>query len=254
MGAHNRYASDYLRQSMRVLEETKADNVGGSMVCEGESYFSRPSPWLTTAGLASAARDGMIRNTKALPTPYSGASTAARFSTGSGSSTKNWSATRMTNSTSAWCSQAAGSGIHHALRVGTNRGDTLKALLQQYVQYGYWRVRVVQKRKAAASIRQYVPGAFVFSLMALPLAALLWSPAWWLWLSTSVAYGLCTIAISLAVAARQGWRYFPVLPWVFACYHLGYGIGFLHGMVDFVLLRRRATGFYNTLTRSSEST
>src|SRR5688572_4285796 len=31
MGAHNRYAPDYLRQSVQVLEETRADNVGGSM-------------------------------------------------------------------------------------------------------------------------------------------------------------------------------------------------------------------------------
>lgn len=41
MGAHNRYAPDYLRQNVQVLEETNADNVGGSMICEGRSHVQR---------------------------------------------------------------------------------------------------------------------------------------------------------------------------------------------------------------------
>ena len=40
-GAHNRYAPDYLRQSVAVLEETGADNVGGAMICEGRSRVQK---------------------------------------------------------------------------------------------------------------------------------------------------------------------------------------------------------------------
>ena len=148
-----------------------------------------------------------------------------------------------------------GGRIWHSPRIRSwyTPRKSLKALLQQYVQYGYWRVRVVQKRKAAAALRQYVPGAFVFSLIALPAVALLWAPVWWLWFGEIAAYGLCTVGISFGVAARKGWRYLPILPSVFACYHLGYGIGFLHGVIDFVLLRRGARANYSTLTRRSES-
>src|SRR5688572_1516136 len=41
MGAHNRYAPDYVCRSVEVLEETGADNVGGAMICEAESYTQR---------------------------------------------------------------------------------------------------------------------------------------------------------------------------------------------------------------------
>ena len=41
MGAHNHYAPDYLRSSLEVLQETGADNVGGSMMCLGKSWLQR---------------------------------------------------------------------------------------------------------------------------------------------------------------------------------------------------------------------
>ena len=39
------------------------------------------------------------------------------------------------------------------------------ALFQQYMQYGYWKVRVIQKHKMPASVRHLVPGIFVFLLI-----------------------------------------------------------------------------------------
>ena len=44
---------------------------------------------------------------------------------------------------------------------------SLRALFNQYAQYGYWKVRVIQKHKLPASIRHLVPGSFVASLMIL---------------------------------------------------------------------------------------
>ena len=46
MGAHNRYTPDYLRQSVKVLEETQAQKVGGAMNCEGDSWIQ---PTIATA-------------------------------------------------------------------------------------------------------------------------------------------------------------------------------------------------------------
>src|SRR5262245_16252243 len=37
MGAHNKYAADYLTASLEVLQNNGADNVGGRMTCVGES-------------------------------------------------------------------------------------------------------------------------------------------------------------------------------------------------------------------------
>lgn len=254
MGAHNRYASDYLRQSVQVLEETKADNVGGSMVCEGDSYIQQAIALAHHSGFSvGGARWHDPQYEGPADTVFGGVYRREVFER---IGLFDEELVRNQDDEFNLRLVQAGGSIWHSPRIRSwyQPRRSLRALLQQYIQYGYWRVRVVQKRKAAASIRQYVPGTFVFALISLPLAALLWSPLWWLWLVALTAYGLCTMGISLAVAARKGWRYFPILPPVFACYHLGYGVGFLHGVVDFVLLRRRATGFYSTLTRSSAST
>src|SRR5258706_7491094 len=41
MGAHAHYARDYLKASLRVSEQTSADNVGGSMICVGNSALQK---------------------------------------------------------------------------------------------------------------------------------------------------------------------------------------------------------------------
>ena len=195
----------------------------------------------------------MTLSTKGRQTRCSAGFTVARCSTGLGCSMKNWFATKTMNSI---CdSMQQGGKIWHSPRIKSwySPRRTLSALFQQYLQYGYWRVRVIQKRKAAASVRQFVPGMFVLSLLTLPLVGILWSPGWWFWLAAATSYILCTASVSLGMAARHGWRFSCTLPAVFACYHLGYGLGFVHGLWDFVLLRRGPSKLYTSLTRSTGS-
>ena len=53
------------------------------------------------------------------------------------------------------------------------------------------------------------------------------------WLVTLGGYGLATVVASVSAARRAGWRHLPVLPAVFAALHVGYGAGFLVGLVRF---------------------
>ena len=52
------------------------------------------------------------------------------------------------------------------------------------------------------------------------------------------SYVTLIVIASFATASRYGWALLPVLPVTFAAYHFGYGIGFLNGLLDFVVLRR----------------
>jgi hypothetical protein len=128
---------------------------------------------------------------------------------------------------------------------------SLRALFNQYRQYGYWKVRVIQKHKIPASLRHLVPGTFVFLLCVLPLFGLWSRPVMWIWLATTGMYSVSNVGASFLTALRTKGRFFPVLPVVFACYHLGYGYGFLRGLCDFVLLRRQPHKAYVQLTRPS---
>lgn len=253
MGAHNRYAPDYLRQAVRVLEETGADNAGGSMVCEGESYVQEAIALAHHSGFSVGGARWHDPQYEGLADTVFGGVYRREVFDRIGPFDEELVRNQDDELNLRLVQQ--GGRIWHSPRIRSwyTPRKSLKALFQQYVQYGYWRVRVVQKRKAAAALRQYVPGAFVFSLIGLPAAAVLWSPVWWLWFGEMAAYSLCTAGISCVVAAGKGWRYLPILPFVFACYHFGYGIGFLRGVIDFVLLRRRASATFGTLTRRSES-
>jgi len=54
---------------------------------------------------------------------------------------------------------------------------------------------------------------------------------------------------SLRTALSKDYKLFPLLVVVFACFHIAYGYGFLRGICDFVILRRKARSKYNVLTR-----
>ena len=44
-----------------------------------------------------------------------------------------------------------------------------------------------------------------------------------------LVYGMACLVASCLTAARHGWSLLPVLPLVFATYHVSYGLGFLAG-------------------------
>ena len=126
--------------------------------------------------------------------------------------------------------------------------SSLGSLFKQYSQYGYWKVRVIQKHHLPASIRHLVPGAF---LLALAILLCLAPFLFWARLALSFAlsiYGLALLAASLSTARLAGWDLLPIFPAVIACYHFGYGYGFLRGLLDFCLLRRASANF-GTLSR-----
>ena len=116
--------------------------------------------------------------------------------------------------------------------------SSLKKLWRQYYQYGFWRIRTVQKLGQPASARQMVPLAFVSGLVLLIVAALIWPPLGWLLAVYAALYVLGLLGGSIQVAQRTGLSSFFLAPWVFAILHFAYGIGSLKGLLWWVLLRR----------------
>lgn len=120
-----------------------------------------------------------------------------------------------------------------SLRVRYYSRSSLASLWRQYFQYGYWKVRVLQKHPLQMQWRQFVPPVFVLSLVAGAFLSLLDPRLLWLWLGGVGLYLLTNIAASLYLAARRGWQHLWRLPLVFAILHISYGAGFLVGLVAF---------------------
>jgi succinoglycan biosynthesis protein ExoA len=250
MGAHNRYAPDYLRRSVETLERTGADNVGGAMICEAETFLQEAiaaahhSPFS-----AGGARWHDPEYEGPADTVFAGVYRREVFDriglfdeelTRNQDDELNLRLTRSGGKI--WQSPSIRSWYRPRASLG--------ALFRQYKQYGYWKVRVIQKHKLPASIRHVVPAGFVLALALLPLLGLAWKPALWAWFGLLGAYLAGNLGASLLTAARSGWKLFPVLPAVFVCYHVAYGYGFLLGIRDFVVLRRAPAASFTKLTRT----
>lgn len=128
------------------------------------------------------------------------------------------------------------------------RGN-FKNLWKQFYQYGYWKVYVNQKHKAVTTMRQLIPpvfvaylflfilswlfGGFVGAVSSLPLLL-------YLALVSYVSYDITSKDQSLKFG--DTFITFPIL-------HISYGLGYLKGIFDFILLRKKPSDKQKELSR-----
>jgi succinoglycan biosynthesis protein ExoA len=251
MDAHTEYAPDYVRQCVSVLQATGADNVGGPWVAKGVGCVGRAIAAAFQSAFSAGGTHGHDRSYEGrLDTVYLGCwpvEVFARVGLFDEELVRN-----QDDEFNLRLSKAGGKIWQSpCIRSWYKPRESLGALFRQYLQYGYWKVRVIQKHKIPASVRHLVPSCFIFALIALLPASLWWSYAAWGWLGLLGTYSIGNTAASLLTAARHGWKLFPLLPPIFACYHLAYGCGFLRGIWDFIILRRGPPLSYTMLTRTS---
>ncbi len=233
---HTIVAPDYVRQCVEALAASGADNVGGRMDAEGSG------PVGTAIALATSSPFGVgdsqfhyARGEHWVDTVYLGAWPREVFGR---IGPFDPEMVRNQDDEFNYRLRAAGGRILLTDRIRSRyyRRATLRKLFRQYRQYGTWKVRVLQKHPRQMSARQFVPPTFAAVVGGGALLAPLSRTARRAWLAALGSYGLATLAASVTIARRHGWRHLPVLPVVFAAVHLGYGSGFLAGLVRF---RRR---------------
>jgi succinoglycan biosynthesis protein ExoA len=253
MDVHTEYASDYVRQCLAVLRETGADNVGGPARTKSMGYLQSAicaayhSPYsVGGARFHQVEYEGYVDTVTYGCWPRKVFDRIGFFDEElirNQDDEFNLRLIRMNGKI--WQSPR--------IKSWYSPRSSLRSLFRQYMQYGYWKVRVIQKHRMPASVRHLVPGSFVLSLILLPLVSLWWLVAAWTWLGLVGIYCVCNLAVSSLIAARQGWILLPLLPIVFACYHFSYGYGFLRGVWDFIIMQREPSPTYTCLTRTSSS-
>jgi glycosyltransferase involved in cell wall biosynthesis len=250
MDAHTEYAPDYIQQCLSVLRETGADNVGGPWIAKGQGYASRAiaaafqSPF--AAGGARSHDPGHVGKVDSVYLgcwPREVFDRVGLFDEELVRNQDDEFNLRLTR---------AGGKIWQSPSVKSwyVPRDSLKSLFRQYVQYGYWKVRVIQKHKLPASLRHLVPALFVATLALLGSASTA-APAARIGLAVVLSFYVSGLSLASLVASRRaGWDLLPLLPIVFACFHIGYGMGFLYGLLDFLVLRRGPRSRFQALTRA----
>ena len=111
--------------------------------------------------------------------------------------------------------------------------SNLRSLWRQYFQYGFWKVRVMQKHPRQMRRRQFAPPVFVAALLGSGLMGLLAWPLRRLFIVTVLSYALADALASFAQGRRHGWQATSRLLVVHPVLHLSYGLGFLAGLARF---------------------
>jgi succinoglycan biosynthesis protein ExoA len=239
MDAHSEYSPDYICRCLQVLNETNADNVGGPALTHAEGYVGRAIALAYHSKFScggakfhDAEYEGYVDTV-----PYGcwRKSTLERiglFDETLGRNQDDELNLRLV------CS---GGQVWQSPKIISwyRPRASLAELFLQYFQYGFWKVSVIRKHGKPGSWRHLIPAACLLAGLALLLGiagASLDGSAWWTaaLLTTCVALTGLYVAVAAGaaflVAANNGWQFLPVLPIVFATYHLSYGSGFLLGL------------------------
>lgn len=247
--AHTVYAPDYVRRCVVVLHETGADNVGGPWIAVGSGLVGRA----IAAGFHSRFGSGGARAHDPsfegpVDTVYLGCWRRDLLVRVGGFDEQF---VRNQDDELNLRLKRTGGTVWQSPRIRSwyRPRDSLRLLWRQYVQYGYWKVRVIQKHRVPASWRHLVPPVFVFTVIALIGVSPISSLAALGLLTVCGLYLIGTATASLMTAFRTEAKLLPVLPVVFACFHIGYGYGFLRGIWDFVIVRRPPATELSTITR-----
>jgi len=116
--------------------------------------------------------------------------------------------------------------------------DSLRKLSRLCYQYGYFNPLVVQKTGGKMTSRQVVTPTFVASLFLGGMLAPWFQWAAILFVTILAAYAIPLLTFSAATAFKRGLRCGLALLIVFPTLHVAHGLGFLKGVLDFLILRR----------------
>jgi succinoglycan biosynthesis protein ExoA len=225
---HCEVQTDHVTTCVRLLEETGADNVGGITVAAGTGVLQRAialgtsSPFgVGNARFRYAAQPGWV------DTVFPGAWRREIFERIGG-----FDEELLRNQDDEFNLRLVQAGgriwLDPNMNVRYEPRHSLGALWRQYFDYGFHKVRVMQKRRGLASPRHAAPPTFVASIMLAAASAILTRrPKLLLCIGAPYA---CASLVASVRAGRSDQAALPLLPVVFATLHLSYGAGFLAGL------------------------
>lgn len=231
VSAHCELESDYVSTAVETLERTGAEMVGGLMRAVGESDLGEAVAIATSTPFGVGnARFHFTGIEEEVDTVYMGLCRREtyqrlRFDEEMVRDQDDELSYRLLD-------QGGRIVCNPAIRSSYQNRSTFRSLWKQYYQYGYWKVRVMQKHPSQIRLRQLIPAAFVAAVGGSALLAPVSAVGRVALAGMLASYGLANIAACLA-AGRSRPRLLPYLPPTYATLHVAYGSGYLAGLLHF---------------------
>jgi len=230
---HAEVPTDYVAVAVETLQRTGADNVGGIMAAEGVTPFEMAVARAMTTPLGVGGASFHVGGQEGpAPTVYLGAFTRSALDRVGG---YDESMVRAQDWEMNLRIRESGGLIWFTpkMRVTYRPRGSIRALANQYFDYGRWRREVVRRHPTTVSARYLAAPVAVTGVIAGTIAGLIAAcggPAWlslgWL---APVGYLLLIGAGSLVVGRGLPAGAWIRLPLVLATMHGSWGIGFLVG-------------------------
>jgi succinoglycan biosynthesis protein ExoA len=236
---HCRLAADYVERCVALLAESGAANVGGLMRPEGEGPIGQAMAVATRSrfGIGNG-RFHYLERQAYVDTVYLGA-----FRTEVLHELGGYDEELVRNQDDELNYRIRQAGFSILLSpdiVSTyTPRHSLRAIWRQYYQYGFWKVRVIEKHQGSLQARHLAPALLVSGLLTSAAAFVMSRRVWTLlpW----VGYVGADLMAALLNTRRSPSQTLPVAL-VFPCLHLSYGMGFVVGIGRHLLKSAQRAG------------
>jgi glycosyltransferase involved in cell wall biosynthesis len=243
MDAHSRYPQNYISALVTGLSHFKCDNAGGSWITEpaNSSLKARAIADATSHpfGIGNAYYRLEVKSPKKVDTVPYGCYRREVFDR-----IGLFDEDLIRNQDDEFNARLiANGGVIYLLpdvKIRYFARENCRKTSRMFFQYGLFKPLVNLKVGKPATLRQFVPPLFALFILSFSLLGILHSLFW-----TGLLLGLSLylladmmISASILMSKSRPASVFWLLVAVFPLIHLSYGIGYLAGMVRFVILRR----------------
>jgi len=233
LDSHSEYAPDYISKCVEYSQKTGAENVGGPMVAVGRSFFEKAVALATSTPFGVGNSKGRFEDTEGYyKAVYLGAYRKEVFRK---IGLFDEELVRNQDEELNWRLIKNGGKIYITPNIKSYYypRSTLKRLWKQYYEYGFWKVRLLQKHTNMMELRHFVPATMVAAFITALLLSLFRPSFIYIIILAAAVYLSANLLACIRVLKKEGWKYFLVMPAVFSTLHFSYGTGFLIGLIRF---------------------
>ncbi|HNT23407.1 MAG TPA: glycosyltransferase family 2 protein [Anaerolineales bacterium] len=234
LDGHSMPAKDYVERCVHALQEGRGDNVGGVWQIQpgGHSWIAQSIAAAAShplgVGDARYRLGGQAQVVDTVPFGAFRRALVARIGM--------FDETLLTNEDYEFNVRVRQSGgqvwMDPQIQSVYFARSTLQALAHQYLRYGYWKAQMLKRYPETIRWRQFLPPAFVASLIVLFVLAPWMSMARWFLLIELGLYTLALLAAGTHAAIRNKQPHLIVgLPLSIATMHLTWGAALLWGLL-----------------------
>jgi glycosyltransferase involved in cell wall biosynthesis len=236
LGAHAEYSPDYLSTCLELVNNhPEVACVGGPIISKGKSSFAE------AAALAMSSVIG-VGNAKHRFPNYEGYAEMACFPVFRRDVFDKYGLydeSLIKNQDDEFCFRITRSGekvfISPKAKSSYFVRESPITLFKQYCNYGFWRVAVLKKHRIPISHRQQIPILFYFLVVLLAVLGLIFQNLM-LGISLPIIYFLTIILFTIPIFVKEKLNIAIRFPVAVVVLHMSYAVGFLGGIIKFLIL------------------